>query len=516
MASDPRSSKDKPTVRFFGGALRSRLTFQRDERLTDLDRRFNRSAAGPENKRGTKARALLVFAASILSAWPDTVFGGQYIWTSHGPDHPITALAASPVDPRTVYAATKDAGVYKTADGGETWARLAPEEESLANVTCLAAGSNVGTVFAGNAGGLFLRSLDGGSHWEARNADNRQAAGPVGALAVDQANGAIYLGTRIADRVVFAAGEPILTSPDAGDHWSRTGLATPHEVYALLADSLSGTLYAGTDFAYSGDYYLSEVGGAVASSAKGSTSWNVAATDETGKAVVALASVPGGGIVYAGDSSGFLYRSLDRGVRWESVAHISGAILALAVDPTAPNTLYTGGNGVLRSTDGGKTWNRFNFGLEYRTVTSLTIDATGTFLHAGTQFGVFDIEIGSGVAALECPDRLALLGSRFRADLVSVIPGSLQPFCARAAFLTDRFGYFSFPNLTGDPTLPEVFVKMVDATAIPGAGYWVFFSALTHLPYSLRVTDTETGVTRVYDGEAFAGGADTSGFPPHP
>src|SRR5262249_6630510 len=87
----------------------------------------DRGSLGVENR---SARILFfVAAAAILS--PKPTLAGQNVWTSHGPDKSITAVASKPSDPRTVYAATKDAGVYKTIDGGETWTRLAPENSSL-------------------------------------------------------------------------------------------------------------------------------------------------------------------------------------------------------------------------------------------------------------------------------------------------------------------------------------------------------------------------------------------------
>ena len=462
-----------------------------------------------------KARFLFLLAAAALCAPSERALAGQNVWTSHGPGESVTALAANPADPRTVYAATKDSGVWKTTDGGESWTRLAPQDSSLKSVTCLAIGSRATMVYGGNADGQFVRSVDGGAHWEAQRV-GRPFSGPIGALTVDTATGAIYLGTRIAGQVASLAGDPILKSMDGGAHWAPTGLASPREIYALLADSASRTLYAGTDLAYSGDYYIFGAGGAAARSSNGGTSWDISAVNDSGKPVTALASEPGAGIVYAGTASGLLYRSFDRGASWELATSFGGSFTALAVDPAKPTTVYAATwGGVFRSADSGSTWHPFSSGLGYRP-TSLTIDSTGSVLHAGTLIGVFDIVFNPAVPPEECADRLTLLASRFRVEVVSVDPGRTEGFCAHAVALSDRFGYFSFPTLTGDPTLPEVFVKMVDATALPGGGYWVFYSSLTHLPYSLRVTDTVTGERKEYAGEGFTGGADTNGFPASP
>ena len=66
--------------------------------------------------------------------------------------------------------------------------------------------------------------------------------------------------------------------------------------------------------------------------------------------------------------------------------------------------------------------------------------------------------------------------------------------------------------MTGDPALPEVIVKMVDAHAISGK-FWFFHTGLTSLDYTLTVTDSETGDFRTYESPAaFCGSADTAAF----
>jgi len=80
---------------------------------------------------------------------------------------------------------------------------------------------------------------------------------------------------------------------------------------------------------------------------------------------------------------------------------------------------------------------------------------------------------------------------------------------------TDIYGIFSIPAITGNAANPEVIVKMVDASAI-GANYWVFYSALTDLNYTLTVKETATGRTKTYQdakvGTTVCGAFDTSGF----
>jgi len=77
----------------------------------------------------------------------------------------------------------------------------------------------------------------------------------------------------------------------------------------------------------------------------------------------------------------------------------------------------------------------------------------------------------------------------------------------------DLFGYFSIPVFTSSPDNPEVFVKILDGTAVNGE-FWVFYGHLTDLVYDLTVTEVATGISKTYHKDAgnSAGGFDTSGF----
>ena len=81
---------------------------------------------------------------------------------------------------------------------------------------------------------------------------------------------------------------------------------------------------------------------------------------------------------------------------WTSHGPEGGPIIALAIDPATPTTLYAGTDfgGVFKSTDGGENWSAANTGLTSGDVNALAIDPeTPTTLYAGTDFGgVFDIE----------------------------------------------------------------------------------------------------------------------------
>ena len=459
-----------------------------------------------------------IVAAAILTASASTVFGGVNEWTTHGPGVAIFHVAADPADPQTVYASGfREDGLFKSSDGGRTWVKLAVGGFPFLpgdNVNCLAVDpTRPTTVYAGTASGQFVISNDGGVRWDA------QLVGPAWptSIAVDAETGAIYLGNSF-----MYGSDPVLKSTDGGNNWTPTGLKKPRGVYAVLADALDDSVLAGSYYSYSGYYYYGS-GGGVARSADGGASWSSPDAD-LGSKVLSLAADPSSPHAdYAGTESGAVYMRSgpltpwDYGSSWHLLTNLGASVTALAVDPTGSSIVYaaTQGHGIFRSADRGASWSSFNSGMSTRGVKSLIIDATGRVLHAGTDDGVFDIELEDASPTTPCvagSDHLCFFGSRFRVDLTPIDPFTKAAFAARAVPETDRSGYFSFPALTGDPTLPEVVIKMVDATSLPGGGFWVFYGGMTSAVYTVTITDTTTGRAREYSGDSMCGGAD-AGFP---
>jgi hypothetical protein len=109
-------------------------------------------------------------------------------------------------------------------------------------------------------------------------------------------------------------------------------------------------------------------------------------------------------------------------------------------------------------------------------------------------------------------ESLSLLDGRFSVSLTARRPSG-ESVAVKAVPQTDRFGYFSFPGLLGDPSFPEVVVKMIDYSFVTGK-FWVFQTGLTTLEYTLQVVDMETEQSRTYESNTpFCGSADTSAFP---
>ncbi len=194
-------------------------------------------------------------------------------------------------------------------------------------------------VFFGHHNGI-MRSDDGGRTWAPLV--DRQNFDAMG-LAVGRANG----------RQVYLAGHNIFqVSADGGASWQP------------VIHNLPGTDIHG--FAMSPDdpnrLYAFVAGHGVFQSADAGRTWQALA----GRApmdVMGLAVTSGDpATLYASSMSQGVLRSTDGGQTWASPTNGPSSVFALAVDPSARQTVYAGGaNGIYKSTDGGTTWSQLPF-----------------------------------------------------------------------------------------------------------------------------------------------------------
>jgi photosystem II stability/assembly factor-like uncharacterized protein len=361
---------------------------------------------------------LLAFLALALPA-----AAGVGIWTPLGPDGgSIWNLVAAPSAPGVLYAGT-GGGVFKTADGAQTWTLLRRE---LDGAFVLAVFDDAIYAYLGYRG--VFKSPDGGQTWAAatdlpggvftliadpRNPNRRWASGravhlsndggttwqtlpkpkskrplSLTAFAVDPAGPWIYVATT----------RGFFRSADLGKTWQlgegiRGGGAlsqlavdagNPSILYASMSRDLLRSLDRGAhwkrvltvpigdfiaDVLAPGDrVYLAVHGAGISYSSDHGNTWTRAAQGPIDLA--ALAAAPG--VVYAGTYGhgrpGGVFRSSDRGVTWARPANKgleALAVAAVAVDPSDPDVLYAGtfGSGLSRSVDRGATWKTVNLGI---------------------------------------------------------------------------------------------------------------------------------------------------------
>ena len=321
---------------------------------------------GPSNA-GGRTRALLFDPndASHKKVWAGSVTGGLWFnpditdansgWTPVSDDWQntfITALAADPSNPQVMYAGTGDiydyrpgGGIWKTTDGGLSWARLSSAipgssypgvNTALRYIQRIAVNSS-GHVFVATQYGV-VRSTDGGNSW-------------AYTLAPAQSIGASGSSTNVYNDLV--------TDLEIGSDGAVYAAFYPTKLYK----SANGTTW--TDITPAGSAIGDRTELALAPSTSGAAQVVYAVTRKYNS------------VNYAQDVLWFK-KSVDAGATWSDLV-IPGSsstsnftsgngyyALSLGVSPTDPNTVYAGGYNWFRSINGGSSWSQLSFDYVYQ------------------------------------------------------------------------------------------------------------------------------------------------------
>jgi photosystem II stability/assembly factor-like uncharacterized protein len=329
-----------------------------------------------------------VYAGADFGVFKSVNGGGSWTAVNTGVTTAfVETLSIDPSRPATVYAGTSE-GIFRSANGGGTWAAISAGLTDTFVLSIAIDPSETATLYAGTAGGVF-RSTDSGGSWIPINTGLTVAS--VQALAIHpSAPSTLYAGTALVG---------IFKSTDGGGNWTATITGLNSWVTALAIDtSAPNTLYAGTS-----------VPGSVFKSTNGGENW-MATHRGLDTYVTALAIEPSApNDIYAGTASydyPGVFTSTDGGHHWGQ--SLFASVTALVIDPSAPRTVYAGTffpGGVFRTTDGGlagpRSWTPVNSGLQFDSdsgVVALAIDPSmPSTLYAGTSLGVFKTVDAGGV-----------------------------------------------------------------------------------------------------------------------
>jgi len=185
----------------------------------------------------------------------------------------------------------------------------------------------------------------------------------------------------------------IYNSDDYGQHWYLSG---------TFSDYLGGT-YDCTRFVTckNGDLLAGTWGEGVHRSTDNGSSWFVGGYD-VGDDYVYRINVRDDGVVFASEDD-YLYSSSNNGSNWSTASRIPGngslqnpAITCISFSKNNYVYVGTSNEGILMSTDNGKTWSPLNKGIENQAVWSIVTDSTGS-IWAGTDSGgvFYSTDLGS-------------------------------------------------------------------------------------------------------------------------
>ncbi len=174
-----------------------------------------------------------LYAAAQSGVYKSTNQARDWVLLGNGlPDNlNYTGLVVDPAAGETVYAGATpgfgggSAGIYKTTDGGGTWAERANGFD-LVSVTALGiAPGSPSTLYAGGRGGM-QKSTDGAGNWMTLDIGIPQFA-TVLSVAIDPFNSS----------VVYAATntDGVLKSVDGGTTWTEFNAGLPHRTIQTVA-----------------------------------------------------------------------------------------------------------------------------------------------------------------------------------------------------------------------------------------------------------------------------------------
>jgi len=340
---------------------------------------------------GAPARAAAqADAVDALTASRDPALSSA-LWHSIGPTNiggRILDIAADPSVANTLYAAAATGGVWKSVDGGVTFASSWPDGNPQP-IGALAIGPD-GTLFAGTGeagpgGGSITyggrgvyRSTDGAATW--RNVGLRRTL-TTGRIAIDPTDPSRIFVASTGDLFNPGGGRGVYRSVDGGASWARVlagATATTGAVDIAIDPSNPQRLYAAMwdHIRYPDLRVYGGVGSGVYRSVDGGNTWTrlgnglPGPSADIGRIGLALApSDPSRMYAIVIDASGDfqgLYRSMDGGDSWQHLPDDPGLAGSQAtygwwfgrlwVDPANAAHVFAAGVELEESTNGGSSW----------------------------------------------------------------------------------------------------------------------------------------------------------------
>lgn len=314
--------------------------------------------------------------------------------------YPIRSLEVDPQHPDILYAGTDYDGVWKSTDGGATWLQASSGLESLIVFNIVVDPQNSDILYAGLAGGIGLcvgniyKSYNGGATWVLRDDGIPRYSGEsthtngIISLAMDPDNPLLlYAGTNYYGAFRSANGGETWTALNDGLPFQPGSTDSYETVNALATDPHHANRLSAI---IGGEYYVFD--GAWQKVDQGTYDANSGLFTD----YLYFHPVSSTVIYSAGDR---FSKSEDGGVNWAWLLgwNVSSQVPDVAFHPSFPDTLYAATDilfqfdgGVYQSLDQGETWAETSQGITAAVIRSVAIDPQDAHrIYAGAGEGHF-------------------------------------------------------------------------------------------------------------------------------
>lgn len=295
-------------------------------------------------------------------------------WMQLGPGNiggRVRAIVVHPTNPNLVYIGAVSGGVWRTTDGGSSWAPLKDNMENLAVCSMVMDPTNPNIIYAGTGEGFFngdairgegiFKTTDGGATWSRLSSTNNANFYYVNKLIIDNTTNTLWAATR----------KGLFRSNDGGNTFTGilvgTGGADVHCTDIEISYTSPPIIYAAFGIFQNGSVYRSTDGGNNFTLNLGHASYGriEIATSKSNPAVayVSIMNSSTNGIAAMGVTT-------DWGSTWNTITtpgptYSGSSDYAIPqawydniiyVDPDNPAIVYAGGIDFWKSTNSGTSW----------------------------------------------------------------------------------------------------------------------------------------------------------------
>jgi WD40 repeat protein/tRNA A-37 threonylcarbamoyl transferase component Bud32 len=276
-------------------------------------------------------------------------------------------FTVAPGDPQVLYAGPD--AVIKSTDGGWTWTRIGWLGAAAQMNLTVDPQDSTRLFLAADAGCKVYRSEDEGRTWQVMSINACQRI----RVTIDPVQNVIYVPSDF---------DELSRSWDNGQTWERfgSGYVTGEPVQVVPDPRDAKRLWL-----------ISHCGARLALSEDGGETFEMVESfpqNVCGRTFLLVHT--DGKRMYVVDTANF-YRSDDGGETWQSPGELDDPYAAV-LDPSNPDVVYVGltHNGVLKTENGGLTWQQVNIGLTNPSISELAIDpANPQIIYAATDGGAF-------------------------------------------------------------------------------------------------------------------------------